>query len=97
MEYIEKVISDTEPLKIDDQSSPTTVYLRENIQRRSVLDPITQKYHTKYSYSEKRYTREEWLNETYKSLTEDRTKLQEDINTTQIAVAEVMAMILGGE
>ena len=74
MEYIEKVISSTEPLKIDDQSSPTTVYLRENIKRRSVLDPITNKYTAEYSYSEKRYTREEWLNEVYKNLTEDTTK-----------------------
>ncbi len=97
MEYIEKVISSTEPLKIDDQSSPTTVYLRENIKRRSVLDPITNKYTAEYSYSEKRYTREEWLNEVYKNLTEDTTKLQEDINATQMAVAEMATVIFGGE
>ena len=51
-----------EPLKIDDTSSPTTVYLRKNITSKKEYEPASQKEIDIYTYEEARISKEQYNN-----------------------------------
>jgi len=48
------------PLPIDDKSSPTTVYVNENVVESERIDEMTGEISTVYRYDVRLYSREEW-------------------------------------
>ena len=52
--------SGTMPLPIDDISSPTTVYVNENVTEVERTDEITGETTTVYQYDVRLFSREEW-------------------------------------
>lgn len=48
------------PVKIDDTSSPTTVYVNENVVESERIDEMTGATSTVYRYDVRLYSREEW-------------------------------------
>lgn len=48
------------PLPIDDTSSPTTVYVNENVVESERIDEMTGEISTVYRYDVRLYSREEW-------------------------------------
>jgi hypothetical protein len=48
------------PLPIDDESSPTTVYVNENVVESERTDEMTGEISTVYRYDVRLYSREEW-------------------------------------
>lgn len=48
------------PLPIDDTSSPTTVYVNENVVESERTDEMTGEISTVYRYDVRLYSREEW-------------------------------------
>ena len=48
------------PVEIDDTSSPTTVYVNENVVETERIDEMTGKISTVYRYDVRLYSREEW-------------------------------------
>ena len=60
MEIKRGVIGDTDPGYIDTISSPTTVYVYNNVQETEVIDPFTKETHTEYVYDVTMYTPAEY-------------------------------------
>ena len=52
--------SGAKPLPIDDESSPTTVYVNENVVESERIDETTGEVSTVYRYDVRLYSREEW-------------------------------------
>ena len=52
--------SGTMPLPIDDTSSPTTVYVNENVTEVERTDEMTAETTTVYQYDVRLFSREEW-------------------------------------
>ncbi len=48
------------PLPIDDTSSPTTVYVNENVVESERIDEMTGETSTVYRYDVRLYSRDEW-------------------------------------
>lgn len=60
MKIVYGVKSQVRPDEIDDISSETTVFVRENITESVEVDPVFGTKHTIYTYDEKQYTYKEW-------------------------------------
>ena len=97
MELIKGVKSQTKPEKIDDTSSDTTIYIRDNIVESEEIDPVFGTKHTVYTYDEKQYTYQEWVKIISDTLGNTGDDLQTQINTTQLAVAEILSVIYGAD
>ena len=66
------------PVEVDRRSSPTTVYLRRNIEQVTVMDRETGKAVTEWQYEEKQMNKEEYA----------------DMLLTQMATEDMKAMVL---
>lgn len=56
-----KSVSNTKPQAVDNLSSPTTVYLRKNIQAIEVEDVETGNTRTEYHYNEAAISKDEYI------------------------------------
>jgi hypothetical protein len=52
--------STARPVEVDETSSPTTVYVRDEIEETVRADAMTGAETTVYRYTEKQFTRQEW-------------------------------------
>lgn len=101
MKTYTKVNSTVSPLKIDKDSSPTTVYIRNNI-KEVIVDK-----HIYFEYDEIQYSKEEYekieLNNAISSLKQENADLLLDsaikdarIQQTEKDIADIMLEITGG-
>ena len=74
-----KVTSNDYPQLVDITSSPTTVYLRKNVQEVEVENPDTKETHTEYHYDEASLTKDEYI-----------ALLQAQIADVEETVAEIL-------
>ena len=74
-----KVTSNDYPQLVDITSSPTTVYLRKNVQEVEVENPETKETHTEYRYDEASLTKDEYI-----------ALLQAQIADVEETVAEIL-------
>lgn len=95
MKLIKDVVSTSRPLDIDDTSSNTTIYVRENIREEIKIDPIFDTETILYIYDEKQFTTEEWYKIVSREFQEKDSNMQEQIDITQISLSEVLMMISG--
>ncbi len=76
--------STEQPLPVDETTSPTTVYARENIQEETRTDD-QENESTWYTYDETQYTKEEWQKlqqeQRINALEQENQRLQEVIDT----------------
>ena len=73
--------SGTMPLPIDDISSPTTVYVNENVTEVERTDEMTGETNTVYQYDVRLFTREEW----------ERLQMADLITDLQVQILEMGA------
>ena len=94
MKIVKDVKSDTMPVEIDDYSSNTTVFVRKNINKNKIIDPIFKTETISYTYDEIQYTFQEWNKIITDSIKEEGVIIQEQIDITQLALTEIMDLIL---
>lgn len=94
MKIVKDVKSDTMPVEIDDYSSNTTVFVRKNINKNKIIDPIFKTETVSYTYDEIQYTFQEWNKIITDSIKEEGVIIQEQIDITQLALTEIMDLIL---
>lgn len=94
MKIINNVKSETMPEEIDDYSSSTTVFVRKNIHSEFYTDPVFNTTKTVYIYDEIQYTFPEWNKIITDSIKEEGNIIQEQIDITQLALTEIMDLII---
>lgn len=94
MKIINNVKSETMPEEIDDYSSSTTVFVRKNIHSELYTDPVFKTNKTIYTYDEIQYTFPEWNKIITDSIKEEGNMIQEQIDITQLALTEIMDLII---
>jgi len=72
--------SDTRPVEVDTESSKVSVYLRKNIEEKTVKDPVTDEDRTYFEYDEAILTKNEYA-------------LYQETVETQLAIAELAEAI----
>lgn len=97
---LNNVRSNKKPLLIDEVSSPTTVYVRSNVRCLNINDPLYYEAKIEWRYDEIQYTKAEWeakkreeLEKENEKLLKQNADLQQQINLTQLSLAEVIAMV----
>ena len=93
MKTINNVKSQTKPIEIDDYSSKTTVFVRSNIKESVEIDPIFKTETKVYTYDETQYTYPEWNKLITDGIKEQGAMMQEQVDITQLAMSEILAMI----
>ena len=93
MKLLSGVKSQTKPIEIDDFSSQTTVFVRNNIKETIEIDPVFNTESIIYTYDERQYTFPEWNKITTDKLKQNEKALQEQIEIVQLALVEVLDLI----
>lgn len=95
MNIIKNVKSQTKPISIDDYTSSTTVFVRQNIKEIEEIDPVFNTKNTVYVYDEYQYTFPEWNKIITDNIKAEGEVIQEQIDITQLAMGEMLDMIGG--
>lgn len=93
MKTIKGVKSQSKPIEIDDYSSPTTVFVRVNIQELDEVDPVFKTTRKVFTYDEIQYTYPEWNKLITDNIRVEGEAIQEQVDITQLAMSEILNMI----
>ena len=93
MKTIKGVKSQSKPIEIDDYSSPTTVFVRVNIQELDEIDPVFKTTRKVFTYDEIQYTYPEWNKLITDNIRVEGEAIQEQVDITQLAMSEILNMI----
>lgn len=93
MKTIKGVKSQSKPIEIDDYSSPTTVFVRVNIQELDEVDPVFKTTRKVFIYDEIQYTYPEWNKLITDNIRVEGEAIQEQVDITQLAMSEILNMI----
>ena len=93
MKTIKGVKSQSKPIEIDDYSSPTTVFVRVNIQELDEVDPVFKTTRKVFTYDEIQYTYPEWNKLITDNIKVEGEAIQEQVDITQLAMSEILNMI----
>ena len=93
MKTIKGVKSQSKPIEIDDYSSPTTVFVRVNIQELDEVDPVFKTIRKVFTYDEIQYTYPEWNKLITDNIRVEGEAIQEQVDITQLAMSEILNMI----
>lgn len=93
MKTIKGVKSQSKPIEIDDYSSPTTVFVRVNIQELDEVDPVFKTTRKVFTYDEIQYTYPEWNKLITDNIRVKGEAIQEQVDITQLAMSEILNMI----
>lgn len=90
MKLLLGVKSQSKPVEVDDYSSETTVFVRENIQEIIEIDPVFKTEIAIYTYDEKQYTFPEWNKIVTDNLKQEQVIMQKQIDELQTKLNEVL-------
>lgn len=93
MKTIKGVKSQSKPIEIDDYSSPTTVFVRVNIQELDEVDTVFKTTRKVFTYDEIQYTYPEWNKLITDNIKVEGEAIQEQVDITQLAMSEILNMI----
>lgn len=95
MKTIKGVKSSTKPIEVDDYSSNTTVFVRNNIEEKLEIDPVFYNEVVVYTYDETQYTHAEWNKIKTDSMVSSNQNMQQELDVMQLAIIEILNIIGG--